>query len=153
MLLGGAASCAISDAGPVTHPSVSVSTAADPVAARADVTYIIMCETGEMERRPVGIVLDCTRDMGALDELTWQQWGEDKATATGVYRINSCDPDCETGAELRYGITAFADQLVEGEGAATYRRITITAESEAGDMTSQQVFPLPDVDTPQPRRK
>lgn len=146
VLLGAVSSCAVADRAPVSHSTASTPDGDDPVAARAGVTYIAMCDTDTLVSKPVNVVLDCTKDVGVLDELTWRQWGEDKAAAEGVYIINDCYPDCETGTDQRYAITAVADQLVEGEGAATYRRITVTTREETDGMIIQQVFHLPGIE-------
>ncbi|MDO5697644.1 MAG: hypothetical protein Q4G51_06680 [Dermatophilus congolensis] len=145
-LLAAISSCAVQDPAPLTHTAPSAPTAEDPIAARADVTYIARCDADSPESKPSSLVLDCENDIGTLQELSWQQWGEDKAVASGVMVMNDCYPDCETGSEERFPMTAVADQLVEGEAAATYRRLTVTVQDAGEDMGIQQVYHLPGID-------
>lgn len=139
-------SCAVPDPQPVTHPSSATQTVVDPVAARADVTYIMGCDDERLVRRPTDLVLRCDPQEGALHQLRWQRWGEDKATATGVLAQSDCVPDCRTGTIQRVPVTVVADQLTEGEGAATYRRMTVTEAQESEGMLLQQVYHLPGIE-------
>lgn len=146
LTLAAASACAVPDSAPVTHPTTATQTVVDPVAARADVTYIMMCDGEQLVRRPTDMVLRCDPDEGTLHQLRWQRWGEAKATATGVAAQSDCVPDCRTGTIQRTPITVVADQLTEGEGAVTYRRITVTNALESDGMLMQQVYHLPGIE-------
>lgn len=145
-VLGAVPACSVGDAAPISHPITPTSPGADPVEARAGVTYIVECGGDARVQRPASIDLDCDdAHNGRLEDLAWQRWGEERATAEGTLAMNDCYPDCARGTQVRYGVGAVADQLVEGEGAATYRRLTVTTLEETDGMVIQQVFHLPGI--------
>lgn len=142
---GGTAGCGVADQQPRSSPVRTSTSAQDPVAARAEVTYVAECDVDSRVKRPATFVLACADGGEILENITWRAWGEDTATATADLVANDCNPDCARGKDVATPVDVVADQLVEGEGAAMYRRLRVTVDSAGGE-GGQQVFHLPGIE-------
>lgn len=147
VLLSGAtlAACGVADSVPQARPIATVTATNDAVAARAEVTFIAERDGDSRVRRPAEIILTCADGSEFLESLTWRGWGEDRATAQGRYVTNDCTPTCAQGKPLSYPAKVVADQLIEGEAAATYRRLTVTVDAPGSGQGGQQVYHLPGI--------
>lgn len=63
----------------------------------------------------------------------------------GEVVTNDCMPSCAEGKDISFPVRVVADQLVEDEAAATYRRLTVTVEGQGAGEANQQVYHLPGV--------
>lgn len=140
------AACGVADGAPQARPVATVSATNDAVAARAEVTYIAECDRDTRVRRPTDVILTCADGSEFLEGLTWQGWGGDRATAQGHFVTNDCTPTCAQGKPVSYPAKVVADQLIEGESAATYRRLTVTIDAPGSGEAGQQVYHLPGID-------
>lgn len=135
----------VADSGPRARPVATVTATDEALAARADVTYIAECDPDSRVRRPTEVILTCGDGTEMLEELKWQGWGEERATAQGVFVSSDCNPTCAQGKPLRFEAKVVADQLVQGEAAATYRRLTVDVAAGSGN-EQQEVYHLPGID-------
>lgn len=63
----------------------------------------------------------------------------------GEVVTNDCSPSCAEGKDISFPVRVVADQLVEDEADATYRRLTVTIDGQGAGEASQQVYHLPGV--------
>ncbi len=150
LLVGGLAACGIEDTTPVAaHPDPQTSTDAD-VSARGPVTYLLDC-VGEPVQKPSSYTVACGDGNQSLVDLTWADWGADKATATGVVVANECLPNCAEGKDVRAEARVVASDIVNGEASATYGTLTITVTGDLPEgMDPEQEITLRTVDPVDP---
>lgn len=137
--------CSVADSAPRMHPQWTAQTAEDRIAARAEVTYMAECDPDSRVKRPSSFVLSCADGNEVLEGLTWRGWGENEAVGAGEVVTNGCSPSCAEGKDISFPVRVVADQLVEDEAAATYRRLTVTVEGQGAGEANQQVYHLPGV--------
>lgn len=149
--LGGAglSGCGVADPAPRAQPVRTMTVTGDPAAARAEVTFVVECDPDSRVRRPTTFVLACADGNELLERLTWRAWGESQAHASGDLITNDCNPDCARGKDVRIPVRVVADQLVEEESVATYRRLTVTADDRGDGVAMQEVYHLPGVAPPE----
>lgn len=145
-LLGPIAGCSVADPAPRAQPVRTMTVTDDPIASRAEVTFVAQCDVDSRLRRPVTFILACGDGNELLERLSWRAWGESKASACGDLVVSDCTPTCADGKDVRYPVRVVADQLVEGEAAATYRRLSVTGDSGAPGEEIQQVYHLPGIE-------
>ncbi|GAB97503.1 hypothetical protein KILIM_072_00120 [Kineosphaera limosa NBRC 100340] len=138
----GMAGCGVADSAPRSQPVRTTTVTGDPIDARAGVTYIAECEGDRRVSRPTTFLLACGDGGEALDSLSWRAWGEEEAHASGELVYNDCTPSCAQGKDITVPVTVVADEIVEGEASATYRRLTVTTNDKNGQRT-QQIYRLP----------
>ncbi|MFI5798151.1 hypothetical protein [Streptomyces sp. NPDC051677] len=63
---------------------------------------------------PIELLLFCGDGAGMLDNLTWTNWGEETATATGWKWERVCEPSCVEGTEARSPATVTVSGLTGG---------------------------------------
>jgi hypothetical protein len=84
--------------------------AVSPAGAQApEVTLPSECH--DQEVAPVSVVITCADTGFIAQDLLWTNWGADRATATGIASVKTCDPDCATGGREEYPVTLVAEQL------------------------------------------
>ncbi len=138
------AGCSVVDEAPVSQPVPATGPAGEISGPNADTTFIAECTADSRVRRPDAYVLACADGNEFLEQLTWSDWGEPRATATGTLVYNDCSPTCAAGKDVEVPATVVVDQLVADEDIATYRRLTVTSGPASGSSEStQQVFHLP----------
>jgi hypothetical protein len=64
--------------------------------------------------RPAQFTLACGDGTITLSSLTWSNWGQPTATATGTYSLVVCVPSCATGTEVHVGATVTVSGLRGG---------------------------------------
>jgi hypothetical protein len=57
------------------------------------------------------VILACADAGIRAGDLTWESWGQARATALGTATVNTCDPDCATGGTARNPIALTADGI------------------------------------------
>lgn len=128
VLFAGCASTA--DARPLSRSAPSADAAGEALAAA---TYVVGCVPDDLVQRPGRYVLACGDGHVWLEGLTWTGWGDPTASAAGTLVTNACDPTCVNGTNERRSVTVALTDLVEGEGAATYRTLTVTHGTDRPD--------------------
>lgn len=140
----GLSACSVADPAPRSQPVRTMTVTDDPIDSRAAVTFMVECDQDRRVSRPNSFVLACADANEALDRLVWRGWGDDQARATGEYVFKDCVPDCSKGKDVAVPVRVVADQLVEGEASATYRRLTVTSDDGSTERV-QQVYHLPGI--------
>lgn len=106
--------------------------------------YLLDC-VGAPETRPTQYVLTCADANAQLTNVSWNRWGGAKATGTGTFVANTCEPDCARGRDASYPVEITADRLDPEGSAAAYRRIVLTYPDQAppSAIDGREVFELP----------
>ncbi len=92
---------------------------ADPVPSPVTVS-----NCGHYEVKPGFIMIACADGGNILDHLKWTAWSSTLALATGIERINDCEPSCADGKFHSYPVTVRLDHVISGQFARA--RITYT---------------------------
>ena len=71
------------------------------------ISIIAPCSS-TLTRQPSQLNASCADANSMLASLTWNQWGESTAYATGVGRWNDCVPNCAAGHWRSEAVTAWA---------------------------------------------
>lgn len=132
------AGCSVTDPEPVPDPGVP---------ARVSGIYVVECVPGNLVQAPAHLPTACADANESLDELVWQDWGEDVATATGALVANDCDPTCVDGTVSRHRVEVTLDRLQHGEALGVYRRLVVTpTDDPPAGWDGPQTFRLPGIE-------
>lgn len=150
-MLWAASACSVVDQTPVSQSVPAVGPAGENTVPDADTTFVAECSGDSRIRRPTSYILACADGNEFLENLTWSNWGEATATATGTLVFSDCSPTCAAGKDIEVPAQVVADRLVSGDGLATYRRLTVTSTGEGGaGQANQEVYHLPGPDDAAP---
>lgn len=152
LAIGTLTACGVEDTAPVAaHPPADTpAESGTAVQARAGVTYLLDC-IDEPVAEPSSYTVACADGNQSLVDLRWSDWGAQRASATGAVIANDCDPSCAEGSDVRAEVRVVASDLVDGEAAATYGRLTITVTGDLPPgMARRQVIDLRTVDPVDP---
>jgi len=86
--------------------------------------------------QPSSYVITCADANTLLTKLTWSDWGQATAYATGDARWNNCTPDCVSGHWKSEPVTVWAWRVRDG----LYTRL---ASSDPKVLTQLTVAPYP----------
>lgn len=132
------------DARPLSRPIPTADARGEALAA---VTYLVECVPDELVQRPGKYVLACGDGNEWLENLTWTNWGEPTASATATLATNTCEPTCAQGQFERRPVTVSVTDLAQGEGAATYRTLTVQHGDDRPEGTPpSEQFDLPGIE-------
>ena len=87
-------------------------------------TYLITCDD-EAVVEPVYFDLLCGNGLFGLDQLTWTNWGQPVAHATGRYLLKDCTPSCANGTVLSYPVQVEASGLTQQDATTVYGAMTL----------------------------
>ena len=74
---------------------------------------------------PVRVIITCGDGGVIAHDLVWSNWGAEQAHATGMFSVNTCDPDCATGGREEYPVELVADRLRDCDyGEPQYTRVS-----------------------------
>jgi hypothetical protein len=78
--------------------------------SHASVGGVSMLEScsNKLGQRPTTYVVFCADANGEFTNLTWQDWGDATAYATGIARWNDCTPNCASGKWKSEPVTLWA---------------------------------------------
>ncbi|MFJ1548751.1 protein kinase [Streptomyces sp. NPDC088246] len=97
---------------PVTEPSAQPPTTA---ATRQSTRPAAIANCfGEYLAEPKSLLLHCGDGNGGLEGLTWSNWGQSTAQASGQESAVICQPNCANGREVHYPATVTLTGLVGG---------------------------------------
>lgn len=136
--------CSVVDPAPISQSVPATGAAGEQSVATGDTTFLAECTSDSRIRRPTSYVLACADGGEILENLTWTDWGLPQASALGTLVYNDCSPTCASGKDVEVAARVVADNLVAGDGIATYRRLTVTSTGPFGSgQATQQVYHLP----------
>lgn len=116
---------------PTTTTQQPASTTQQTDAQSARPAQVYTCESAA-EQRPTTYVLACADQGESLQNLTWTDWGEPSATATGQLSEQSCDPSCASGGTNQYSATVRVYGLADGR----YTMMTVDAPKDPSGASS-----------------
>ena len=112
--------------------------------ATPEATFMAECLTDNRVRKPVNFTIACADGNQSLHKLTWKNWGETQATATGIVRENVSEPMSKGDRYITYPVRVTASNLVKGEATMTYNKLTVRVVGQAPKGVERvQVFDLP----------
>lgn len=77
---------------------------AAPAAPAAQVYLPSNCV--DQKVKPKRVIVTCADAGFVLTGMTWRQWGQSRAQATGTARVNDCEPSCADGTVRSYPVRA-----------------------------------------------
>lgn len=132
------------DATPLSRPVPTADAEGEALAAS---TYLVECVPDELVQRPGQYTLSCADGNEMLEDLVWVDWGEPTASASGTLVTNTCEPTCAEGRLARRPVTVTATDLALGEGAATYRTLSVAHGADRPEgVPPTERFELPGID-------
>lgn len=103
--------------------------------ASAPLPLVAWCnpQTNSPVSHPSGITIACADGGVNVTKINWTSWSQTEATGTGDLQVNTCMPDCASGAidsypEARVGLT----HPVTSGGVLIFSCVTITSPSASG---------------------
>jgi hypothetical protein len=103
--------------------------------ARAGITLVKTC-SDQAVVRPAAMVLSCADANSELRGLTWTDWGDTTAYATGTIAWNDCTPDCAAGHWKSQPVTVWAWRIEDG-------RYTRISSDDATYLPTRTLAPYP----------
>jgi hypothetical protein len=82
-------------------------------------TWAVECTPGHLVQTPRTFTLACADANESLGSLTWQNWGEPTATASGKLVVNTCRPTCVAGKFVSYPVDVTMSRRVVATKPAT----------------------------------
>ena len=83
-------------------------------ASTTSVTMALSCSS-KVGTKPTSYVLFCADANASLSSLTWTDWGDATAYATGVAKWNDCTPTCVDGKWKQQPVTVWAWRVENGQ--------------------------------------
>ncbi|MGH3164274.1 MAG: hypothetical protein ACRDN0_00065 [Trebonia sp.] len=93
--------------------------------------------------RPSSLPIACDGS-GELEEIHWRQWDFSQATGSGIFNVDSCQPNCATGKFQNYPVTirfsqpAYAPSPNHSGWVWNYASVTFTKEVPSGMHPTEQ---------------
>ena len=63
-------------------------------------TPVFAVNCGTLSIKPTTLTTSCPDSRININQITWDTWGKNGATGTGIYSANNCTPSCATGIWL-----------------------------------------------------
>ena len=116
------------------------STPAGHTKAKAVVLHTNQSCGDDRAAKPPTITLACATGGLRIEQLEWTSWGGNTAKASGLFRIQGCDPSCaEDNRTYTYAAEVTAHQPVAcADGARQYTFIEYTVTDERSDANRPQ---------------
>lgn len=86
------------------------------------------CETAEY--KPETILLTCADGGWMVYKITWNTWTKEKATGTGYFSENLCDPSCAEGQRVEAPVNITLTDLTPYKGKFYLRTLDIRTPGE-----------------------
>lgn len=84
-------------------------------------------------QRPHEIMLTCGDGGMIVTDITWKTWTTSRATGTGTYSQNMCDPNCADGTRVEVPVSIKLSKPFEYKGRNVLKTLDIEA-SNGGDL-------------------
>ena len=80
-------------------------------------------------QRPEQIMLTCADGGMIVTDINWQEWESNRATGSGIYSQNMCEPNCAEGKRVDTPVKVKLSELFEYKGRNVLRTLDIEAVS------------------------
>jgi hypothetical protein len=118
-------------------PSPDTGTKQTP--ASGPLPLVAWCDpnTNSPVSHPGGITIACGDGGVNVTNIDWTSWSQTSATGSGDLQVNTCTPDCASGAIDSYpGSRVALTQPVTSGGVRTFSCVTITSPAASGVQTT-----------------
>ena len=95
--------------------------------ARVAGTWTYDCEFPV--QRPEQIMLTCADGGMIVTDIKWQEWESNRATGSGIYSQNMCEPNCAEGKRVDTPVRIKLSELFQYKGRNLLRTLDIEAVS------------------------
>jgi len=94
----------------------------------------------ERATKPTTITLTCATGGVRIEQLEWTDWGRNTAKASGLFRVQGCDPSCaEDNRTYTYTVEVTAHQPADcGDESRQYAFIEYAITDERSDANRPQ---------------
>jgi hypothetical protein len=66
-------------------------------AAQKSPTPVFAVNCGTLSIKPTTLTASCPNPRVNINQISWDTWGKNGATGTGIYSANNCTPSCAAG--------------------------------------------------------
>ena len=80
-------------------------------------------------QRPEQIMLTCADGGMIVTDIKWQEWESNRATGSGIYSQNMCEPSCAEGKRVDVPVIVNLSELFDYKGRNVLRTLDIEAVS------------------------
>lgn len=95
-----------------------------PAGALSRTTAALTCANVRVVR-PSRYELGCGSGTYVLTDLHWRAWGDERATASGLYVVNNCVPTCAAGHDSTFRATITLGAVATTSHGRLFRRLWI----------------------------
>lgn len=89
--------------------------------AKTEQVYAYNC--GLVDFKPMSLTPFCADAGVGISNIKWQVWSADKATGSGLYEMNMCDPSCVEGKWVYANVNVTLTKSVLDKGKKVLTRV------------------------------
>ena len=104
----------------------TVAPSSQPISTAAKDVYTWDCEYPE--HKPEAITLTCADGGLYVDQISWKTWSKSRASGTGTFNENLCEPSCAEGEQVSAPVNITLTDLSPRKGKNYLRTLDITTQ-------------------------